>query len=103
MKNNKNQAQEQEWFSADAWESANADAWESANAWEGDSADGGGIRPNRTSRPYILQIVNACTTAIASVDIGDSYLLRAASNFGANSNITLTSTVTGTSFIEFLA
>ena len=96
-----NRAQESEWLSADAWESA--DSWESADAWE--SADGmeGTPMAKRVSAPYIIQIVNACTSAISSVDLGDSYLNRAASNFNQNSNITTTCTVSGVNYIEFLA
>src|SRR3990167_2189628 len=94
---------ENPWFSADGWSSG--DAWENADAW--DSADalnpGKGAAPQKVSAPYIIQVVNACTSAIASVDIGDSYTNRAASNFGQNSNITLTSTITGVTYIEFLS
>ena len=97
-KNEKNS--ENKWFSADGW--ASAEGWESADAWE--NAEGGAApAPNRVSAPYIIQVVNACTTAIASVDIGDSYTNRAASNFGQNTNITMSSTITGVTYIEFLA
>lgn len=106
-----NKAQKSEWLSADGWDGADgwesaegeyesADGWESADAW--DSA-AGPQKAMPTSSPYIIQIVNACTTAISNVDIGDSYTNRAASNFNANSNITITSTVTGVTYIEFLA
>ena len=97
MKNLKNKmAQEPEWFSAEG------DSWESADAWE--SAEGArAIRPSRVSKPYLIRLVNACSSAISDVDLGDSYLQRAASNFGQSSNITITSRVSGTSYIEFLA
>ena len=107
MKKNNLRSQESEWFSADGWESA--DAWESANgnAWADDSymaeGDGGAGVQKHGSAPYIIQIVNACTTAIASVDIGDSYANRAASNFNQSTNITISSTITGVTYIEFLA
>ena len=101
-RNTRNTAQEQEWFSADGWESA--DAWESAEGDSWSDADGSASpAPSRVSAPYIIQLVNACTTAIASVDIGDSYANRAATNFNQSTNITLTSTVTGVTYIEFLA
>lgn len=90
-----------EWFSANgAWD--NADAWSGADAWAG--ADGGDERVQaHSSAPYIIQIVNACTSAIASVDIGDSYTNRTATNFGQSTNLTITSTITGVSYLEFLA
>ena len=96
------------WFSADGWESA--DAWESANgnSWADDSyvnaeGDGGVGVQKHGSAPYIIQLVNACTTAIANVDIGDSYANRAATNFNQSTNITLSSTISGVTYIEFLA
>ena len=101
---NQNSANANDWYSADGdgWNSA--DSWDSASGddqWS--SAEGSQGRTNRTSVPYIIQLVNACTTAIANVDIGDSYLQRAATNFGQNTNITVTSTVTGATYLEFLA
>lgn len=98
MKRNNNNSQEQ-WFSADGWQSANG--WNNADAWR--SAEGGPAPQQRDSAPYIIQIVNACSSAIANVDVGDSYTNRAASNFNQNTNITITSTVSGVSYIEFLA
>jgi hypothetical protein len=115
MKNiQKNKAQESKWFSADAWNNAdswdNADAWNNADDW--DNADAGTVHPAKggtskgnmkKSAPYILQIVNSCTCAISSVDIGDSYTNRAAVNFNQNSAITIQSTISGVLYIEFLA
>jgi hypothetical protein len=98
---NQNPQNDQDWFNADGWQSA--DAWENA---EGDSwaaAEGEAAPPSRVSAPYIIQLVNACTSAISSVDVGDSYANRAATNFSQNSNITITSTITGVTYIEFLA
>lgn len=101
------------WFSADAWEDADAweganDEWESADDWQGaDDEYEYAVEPQgksaKKSQPYILRLVNACTSSIANVDLGDSYLQRAASNFGQNANITLSSVPSGTSYIEFLA
>ena len=92
-----------DWFNADGdnWQSGDGDSWSSADSWQ--SAEGGAPAPLRTSAPYIVQIVNACTSAIASVDIGDSYTNRTVSNFGQSSNITITSTISGITYIEFLA
>lgn len=102
MRNKKNNMPETEsWFSADGWESA--DAWQSADSWSSADANAGAAAPVRVSAPYIIQLVNACTSAISSVDVGDSYTNRAASNFGQSSNITLTSTISGVTYIEFLA
>ena len=101
---NENSANANDWFSADGatW---NSDGWTSAEGedqWSSADSDAG-RRTTRTSIPYIIQLVNACTSAIASVDIGDSYLQRAATNFGQSANITITSTVTGATYLEFLA
>ena len=89
-----------EWLSIDGWQSA--DNWESAEGWSAADAGASG-EPLRTSAPYILQIVNACTSAIASVDLGDSFTNRTASNFNQNSNITISCTISGITYIEFLA
>lgn len=103
MKNYKqNNAEANEWLSADGWDSA--EGWNEADAW--DSADAGNAPAQqqiRMSQPYILQLVNACTSAIADVDIGDSFANRAATNFGQNTNITTTSTVSGVTYREYLA
>ena len=87
----------------DEWKFADADEWansDSMDAW--DSAD---AEPSQgqTSQPYIIQIRNALSEAIANVDIGDSYLQRAASNFGQSANLTFTMGISGLSYIEFLA
>lgn len=96
----KNTANDQDWYSADAWSSA--EGWDSADAWS--SAEGNdSASPSRVSAPYIVQVVNACTSAISSVDIGDSYTNRTTSNFGQNSNITITSTISGVTYLEFLS
>ena len=98
MKNKNNN----EWLNADGDSWSNAEGWESADNWA--SAEGAGTpAPLRTSAPYIIQIVNACTSAIASVDLGDSYTNRTVSNFSQNSNITITCTISGITYIEFLA
>lgn len=108
MKNNRKNmpANRNEWFSADGgwgtpWENASGDNWASADAWRG--ADAGGATQAHGSAPYIIQIVNACSSAISNVDVGDSYTNRTTSNFGQNSNITITSTVVGVSYLEYLA
>ena len=102
MRNYKENAETKEWFSADGgaeWGfNANTD-WNSADA----ERMGEGVPQVQNPAPYILQIVNACTSAISNVDIGDSYANREASNFGQNSNITITSTVSGGTYKEFLA
>ena len=102
-KTENNNNEDKNWFSADGWNSA--DSWDNAEGDSWSAAEGGdaSLQPQRVSSPYILQLVNACTSAIASVDIGDSYTNRAASNFGQSSNITLSSTITGVTYIEFLA
>ena len=103
MRNKKQQAHlpnANQWLHADGDDWDNADSWDSADAWS--SADAGRQAP-RTSQPYIIQMVNACTSAISNVDIGDSYLQRAASNFGQSSNITFSMGISGLSYIEFLA
>lgn len=94
-----------EWFSAngDPWMGGNGDTWQGGNGdpWAG--ADGGGERVNvQSAQKYILKIVNACTSAISNVDIGDSYANRSASNFGQSTNITITSVIPNVSYIEYL-
>jgi len=108
MRNNKEQ---DNWLNASGptWDNASGgvENWYSAdNQWnsaEGHAPQHQVATSNRTSAPYIIQIVNACTTAISSVDVGDSYNNRAASNFNQNSNITITSVITGVNYIEWLA
>lgn len=94
------------WFNADGWQSANGwdsySSWNNADAWRSADAGGAPVQQHQ-SAPYIIQIVNACSSAISSVDIGDSYTNRAANNFGQNSNITITSTISGVTYQEFLA
>ena len=93
------------WFSAngeDGWDSADGNEW-GADAWGSADGNAGGTAKVRAAQPYIIQMVNACTTAIADVDIGDSFANRAATNFGQNTNITTTSTVSGITYREFLA
>ena len=101
-------AQAPVWFSADGWEQAEGEQeneFQDANGdtWAYASAGQRQTQAAAKSQPYVLRLVNACTTAIANVDIGDSYLQRAASNFGQSANITLTSVPSGTSYIEFMA
>lgn len=91
--------QSNEWLNADGWD--DADAWDSsADAW--DSADAA-PQVSKTSQPYIIQMVNACSSAISSVDIGDSYANRFADLFNQSSNITFSMNVSGLTYIEFLA
>lgn len=96
------------WLKADGgweknWWNDMPSNWGETPSW---NAEGPGGSLN-ASAPYILQIVNACSSAISNVDIGDSYVNRINSNalwnFGNNSNITITSTVSGVSYLEFLA
>lgn len=101
-KGKRNLSPDSEWFSADAWSSGDGDAWSDADAWQSADAQGTPVQKH-SSAPYIIQIVNACTSAISSVDIGDSYTNRAASNFNQNTSITITSTITGVTYQEFLA
>lgn len=109
MKNNKKNSQESEWFSADGWQSANGwnsangvNSWTYADAWQSADANAAPVQQH-SSAPYIIQIVNACSSAITSVDIGDSYTNRSAVNFNQNTNITTTSTISGVTYQEFLA
>ena len=86
----------------------NAEYQKNRDEWLFADSDNDGSGSESVSVPYIIQIVNACTSAIADVDIGDSYANRAGTsagpwNFNQNSNITITSTVSGVTYIEFLA
>ena len=87
------------WYNSDGWDSANADDWAFA---EGDETH----QPQRVSAPYIIRLVSSASAAgngTSNVDIGDSYTNRMASNFGQAEAITTTSTITGVTYIEFLA
>lgn len=79
----------------------NRDAWKHADAG---SKELGGYKG--VSAPFIIQVVNSNlppTTAISDVDIGDSVTNRTANNFGQDSHISITSTVSGVTYREFLA
>ncbi len=93
-----------EWFSANGdqdWNSA--DEWRGADSsWDANGGDRQAVQTH-SSAPYILQIVNACTSAIADVDIGDAARNRTSATFNLNSNITVTSTVQGINYLEYLA
>ena len=98
------------WNDKTSWAQQNESSWKGDGSWSaegpatggGETTQGGGM-----SAPYILQIVNACTSAISDVDIGDAFVNRinpsALYNFGQNANITTTSTVAGVTYLEFLA
>lgn len=106
MKNNKNSNLPKEtWYNSDGW--SGGDGWSGAAGQNGGdwSANGGGQNPgmHSSSMAYILQMVNACTTAIANVDIGDAATNRTATNFGQSTNITITSTIPGVTYLEYLA
>lgn len=78
----------------------NRNKWLCADSWLQDSSD-----PEKRLRPtasYIIQIVSTKGSA-ATVDIGDSYTNRTADNFGQDGNITITSTIQGVTYREFLA
>lgn len=60
----------------------------------------------RTPAPFIIQVVNSALPpeqATSGVVIGDSYSNRTASNFGQESNITISSGILGISYREMLA
>ena len=80
--------------------------WGSADG----SNQGENIASNDSPIAYIIQIVNSCDGGgapgggnIANVDIGDAATNRTTQNFGQNTNITITSTIPGVSYLEFLA
>lgn len=96
MKNHKNISPEDEWYNS---------YW-NANASDADwaSADGDEEKKERVSAPYIIRVVSTNDGGgTANVDIGDSYTNRAASNFNQSAQITISSTITGVTYIEFLA
>ena len=88
---------------------ANRNKWLSAEGEGYEFEAGAGTHGDvPISAPYVIQIVNACTSAIASVDIGDSYANRAGVsaghwNFNQDSNITISSTIIGVTYLEFLS
>lgn len=80
--------------------SENQNKWLCADAWAENE-----VQKHR-SAPFILQLVNSnddLVAAISDVDIGDAATNRTATNFGQNSAITTTSTISGTTYREFLA
>jgi hypothetical protein len=82
----------------------NSEANRNRDKWmysDGGGNAGGGIQ-NHSTANYTIQIVNS-GPAVANVDIGDSYTNRTAQNFGQDPHITITSTVSGVSYTEFLS
>ena len=108
MRTEKNQAKKPLWLSfedetesAEGWDELSG--WNEANAWdEAAGAPGKGVAKN-VSKPFLLRMVNACSTAISDVDLGDSYNNRAASNNNQNANITTSNRISGATYNEFLA
>lgn len=79
----------------------NRDTWKHADAGSKELGGHKGV-----SAPFIIQVVNSTGAdfpAISNVDIGDAVTNRTADNFGQNSNISITSTVSGVTYREFLA
>ena len=79
------------------------DSWKMADG----SSEGEDVQQH-SSAPYIIQIVNACSSAISNVDIGDSFTNRTGTpgaewNFNQSPFITTTSTISGVTYQEFLA
>lgn len=83
------------------------DKWLCADSWQDPKPAEEKTTANqpRVSAPFIIQITNgpAPPGSIADVDIGDSYTNRSTSNFGQNSAIAITSTISGVSYLDFLA
>jgi hypothetical protein len=75
------------------------DTWKMADgSSEGEEAQ------MHSSAPYIIQIVNGDDASnVYDVDLGDSYINRTDSHFGQNPSITITSTISGVTYQEFLA
>lgn len=96
-----------EWADDDDWADVDDDEWADADdEWAG--ANSMVRRPSqKTSLPYIIQIVNSTAVAVSNVDIGDSFTNRTTGTFTNGSlvagNITTSSSVTGVSYLEFLA
>lgn len=101
------------WAMADGWASDttfnNSDVMRN-NDWMG--ADEGFAQPQDIlpQQPYIIQVANSCASAaVSNVDIGNSFANRltydplGTYNFGQNSNISITSTITDITYLEFLA
>ena len=68
------------------------------NANGGSSAGLGGA----TAQPYILNIANSTTDAVASVVIGGAYSNLNATNFGNPAAITISMGISGLTYTEFL-
>jgi len=62
----------------------------------------GGMGGAPTSQPYIVSVANASTAAIANVTLLGAYSVLGVSNFGNNTNITITMGISGINYQEFL-
>ena len=78
---------------------SNRDKWLNADSETDDDDE------DRFSAQYIIQIrhTNPIVGAVSNVDVGDAYTNRTATNFGQNTNITITSTISGVTYLEFLS
>lgn len=83
----------------------NSEANEQRNRWlHADSQLEEKSHSLSSSSPFIIKIVNgALDASVNNVDVGASFTNRTASNFGQNSNITITSSINGVSYLEWLA
>ena len=62
----------------------------------------GGIGSAPTSQPYIVSVANASTASISNVTLLGAYSVLGVSNFGNNTNITITMGISGINYQEFL-
>tara|TARA_R110000803_G_scaffold133104_1_gene200323 strand:+ start:3246 stop:3938 length:693 start_codon:yes stop_codon:yes gene_type:complete len=90
-------------YFSDARETANEsfnsmDGSEFLNANGGSSAGLGGA----TSQPYILNIANSTSSAVANVVVGGAYTNLNATNFGNVAAITITMGIANLTYTEFL-
>ena len=96
----------------ESWLSVEGNDWDAEGDWDADGetsewgAEGeweaAGGNATSLSSPYVIKLVNACTTAIANVDVGDAAIQQFATNQGANTNITITNNISGGSYIGWL-
>ena len=84
----------------EAAERENRDKWLCADSWLEQSADP--QKKLRGEANFIIQVVSGKDSS-TFVNLGDSFTTRTADNFGQDASITVTSTISGVTYQEFLA
>jgi len=89
-------------FSADGFDDDFSFADEDYGFADDYSNADGGMSAAPTSQPYIVSVANASTAAINNVTLLGAYSVLGVSNYGNNTNITITMGISGINYQEFL-